>query len=84
MPPTLESIDLPLGPRIQGKVRDIWHLGSQRLIVTTDRQSAFDRVLGTIPYKGQILTAMAVWWFERTGDVIASTGNTSSLPSWSS
>ncbi len=71
MPPTLESIDLPLGPRIQGKVRDIWQLGSQRLIVTTDRQSAFDRVLGTIPYKGQILTAMAVWWFERTGDVIA-------------
>ncbi len=69
--PMLESINLPLGPRIQGKVRDIWDLGDRRLIVTTDRQSAFDRVLGTIPYKGQILTAMAVWWFERTGDVIA-------------
>ena len=69
-PPTLTTIDLPLGPKHQGKVRDIWLLGDRRLLVTTDRQSAFDVVLGTIPYKGQVLTAMAAWWFERTGDIV--------------
>lgn len=66
----LETIDLPLGRKIQGKVRDIWDIGDRRLIVTTDRQSAFDVVLGTVPLKGQVLTAMAAWWFERTTDVI--------------
>lgn len=70
MPPTLQSIDLPLGPCIRGKVRDSWDLGDRRLIVTTDRQSAFDRVLGTVPFKGQILTAMAEWWFRRTADIL--------------
>ena len=70
MPPTLQSIDLPLGPCIRGKVRDSWDLGARRLIVTTDRQSAFDRVLGTVPFKGQILTAMTEWWFRRTADLL--------------
>ncbi len=65
----LDTIDLPLGPKHQGKVRDIWLLGDRRVIVTTDRQSAFDRVLGTIPYKGQVLTQLAAWWFERTADI---------------
>jgi phosphoribosylaminoimidazole-succinocarboxamide synthase len=68
--PRLETIDLPLGPKQQGKVRDMWALGDRRLIVTTDRQSAFDVVLGTIPYKGQVLTRMAAWWFERTADIV--------------
>src|SRR5512137_2703088 len=68
--PRLDVIDLPLGPKIQGKVRDMWLLGDRRLIVTSDRQSAFDVVLGTIPYKGQVLTRMAAWWFERTADVV--------------
>ncbi len=68
--PRLEAIDLPLGPRLQGKVRDMWLLDGRLLIVTTDRQSAFDVVLGTIPYKGQVLTAMTRWWFERTGDIV--------------
>jgi phosphoribosylaminoimidazole-succinocarboxamide synthase len=70
-PPRLETVDLPLGDKIQGKVRDIWDIDSgRRVIVTTDRQSAFDVVLGTIPYKGQVLTAMAAWWFERTADIV--------------
>jgi len=70
MPLTIDSIDLPLGPKLQGKVRDFWDLGDRRLILTTDRQSAFDKVLGTIPYKGQILTAMTCWWFEHCSDIV--------------
>ncbi len=66
----LFTIDLPLGTKHQGKVRDFWVIGDRRVIVTTDRQSAFDRVLGTIPYKGQVLTRMTAWWFERTRDII--------------
>ena len=67
----LDTVDLPLGPKVQGKVRDIWALpGGRRLIVTTDRQSAFDRVLGTVPYKGQVLTRLAAWWFERSADIV--------------
>jgi phosphoribosylaminoimidazole-succinocarboxamide synthase len=69
--PRLETLELPLGEKIQGKVRDIWDVGDgRRVIVTTDRQSAFDVVLGTIPYKGQLLTQMAAWWFDRTGDIV--------------
>ena len=43
----------------------------QRLIVTTDRLSAFDRVLAGVPYKGQVLNELSAWWFDRTADVIA-------------
>lgn len=66
----LETLDLPLGPKIQGKVRDSWRLDGRRIILTTDRQSAFDRVLGTVPYKGQVLTRLAAWWFQRTADAV--------------
>ena len=66
----LETLDLPLGPKARGKVRDLWDVDDRRIIVTTDRQSAFDRVLGTVPYKGQVLTAMAAWWFGRTTDIV--------------
>jgi phosphoribosylaminoimidazole-succinocarboxamide synthase len=71
---TLERADLllpGLGACQRGKVRDAWPLpGSRRLIVTTDRVSAFDRVLGTIPFKGQVLNLLSAWWFERTADLI--------------
>lgn len=69
-PARLETVDLPLGTKHQGKVRDFWVLPDRRVIVTTDRQSAFDVVLGTVPYKGQVLTRMARWWFERTSDIV--------------
>ena len=54
----------------QGKVRDIYRLPDRRILVTTDRQSAFDHVLGTIPLKGQVLNRMAQYWFERTADIV--------------
>jgi phosphoribosylaminoimidazole-succinocarboxamide synthase len=49
-----------------GKVRDWCKQGDRRVIVTTDRISAFDRILGTIPFKGQVLNQLAAYWFERT------------------
>ena len=44
---------------------------AQRLFVTTDRLSAFDRILAGVPYKGQVLNQLAAWWFDRTRDVVA-------------
>lgn len=54
----------------RGKVRDIYLLEGRRILVTTDRQSAFDHVLGTIPLKGQVLNRIALHWFERTADIV--------------
>jgi phosphoribosylaminoimidazole-succinocarboxamide synthase len=66
------TIDLPLGDRRDGKVRASWACGDdRRLIVTTDRLSAFDRVLAGVPYKGQVLNELSAWWFERTAQLIA-------------
>jgi phosphoribosylaminoimidazole-succinocarboxamide synthase len=67
----LESVTLPwLGNFYGGKVRDNWSLADgRRVLVTTDRISAFDRVLGTIPLKGQVLSQLSAFWFERTADV---------------
>jgi phosphoribosylaminoimidazole-succinocarboxamide synthase len=67
---TLESTRFEgLGERYEGKVRDNYSRGGRRFIVVTDRISAFDRILGTIPFKGQVLNRLAAWWFERTKDV---------------
>lgn len=70
------EVDLPLPDRRDGKVRSSWACGSddvgrpRRLIVTTDRLSAFDRVLAGVTYKGQVLNQLAAWWFERTADLV--------------
>ena len=57
-------------PPRRGKIRDIYNLGDQMLIVTTDRISAFDVVYPTlIPHKGESLHALSVYWFERTGSI---------------
>ena len=70
--PTLASLELDLPDHRSGKVRESWRLPEgRRLIVTTDRISAFDRVIGTVPHKGQVLNQVAAWWFARTGDVVA-------------
>ncbi len=55
----------------RGKVRDVYDLGSQLLIVATDRISAFDYVLGSgIPDKGKVLTQLSAFWFDHFGDVV--------------
>jgi phosphoribosylaminoimidazole-succinocarboxamide synthase len=55
----------------RGKVRDILDAGNEMVIVTTDRISAFDRVLTTIPCKGEVLNRISLHWFERTEDIVA-------------
>lgn len=53
-----------------GKVRDNYDLpDGRRIIIASDRISAFDRILAAIPFKGQVLTQTARFWFERTGDI---------------
>jgi phosphoribosylaminoimidazole-succinocarboxamide synthase len=72
IPYALQRIDLPeLGDRQEGKVRDIYVVDDRRVLITTDRVSAFDRVLGAIPYKGQVLNQLSAWWFDQLKDMVA-------------
>jgi phosphoribosylaminoimidazole-succinocarboxamide synthase len=67
----LENVDLPLPDRVEGKVRVSYALpNNQRLFITTDRLSAFDRVLATVPGKGRVLNELSFWWFEQLRDVV--------------
>ena len=61
-----------LGPLTTGKVRDIVDLGDTLALIATDRISAFDHVLGTVPYRGQVLNELAAWWFEEIADLVPS------------
>jgi len=66
------AVDLDLPDRRVGKVRVSYSLGEQhRLFVTTDRLSAFDRIISGVPWKGQVLNQLAAWWFESTRDIVA-------------
>ncbi|MBN2454093.1 phosphoribosylaminoimidazolesuccinocarboxamide synthase, partial [Candidatus Woesearchaeota archaeon] len=68
---TLDKTDFRgLGEKYAGKVRDNYTKGNRMTIITTDRISAFDRVLCTIPFKGQVLNQMAVFWFNKTKDIV--------------
>lgn len=60
----LEATIPQLGPAQKGKVRDVWAGESKRIMVTTDRQSAFDRIIGTIPGKGAVLNLSSGFWFD--------------------
>jgi phosphoribosylaminoimidazole-succinocarboxamide synthase len=70
LPHTLVRSDLGIGTRVEGKVRDIYRVGERLALVTTDRVSAFDVILGTVPFKGEILTRLALFGFERTKDIV--------------
>ena len=73
LPSCLKEIPLPASPAyrlIHGKVRDIVDNGQELFIVTTDRISAFDRVLSTIPCKGEVLNTISLFWFENTRDIL--------------
>lgn len=65
-----ETSGLGIGRCKRGKVRDIYDLGDRLLLVTTDRQSAFDRVLASVPFKGQVLNRVSAWWFEKTEHIV--------------
>jgi phosphoribosylaminoimidazole-succinocarboxamide synthase len=76
IPHCLTATDLPLTAKsltkkYVGKVRDTYEMSDGRLLlVTTDRQSGFDRLLGAIPFKGQVLNRTSLYWFEQTRDII--------------
>ncbi len=66
LPRTLRESALPLGVLRRGKVRDVYELGDRLLLVASDRLSAFDVILTTIPGKGEVLTGLAEYWFRQT------------------
>jgi phosphoribosylaminoimidazole-succinocarboxamide synthase len=72
LPAPFTHSDQPaLGTRHSGKVRDWYDLrDGRRALIVTDRISAFDRVLGAIPYKGQVLNQLAAFWFDHTRDLV--------------
>lgn len=65
-----ETTFINLPGRRKGKVRDTFDLGDKLLLITTDRQSAFDRILANIPFKGQVLNQVSGFWFENTRDIV--------------
>jgi phosphoribosylaminoimidazole-succinocarboxamide synthase len=68
---TLDQVEFPAEAAAErGKVREWCRMGDRRVIVTTDRISAFDCILGTIPFKGQVLNQLAEFWFEKTAAVV--------------
>ncbi len=71
LPYALTQVDLVgYGPKQTGKVREMYQHQGRRILITTDRISAFDRVLGAIPYKGQMLNLMSAWWFDQLADIV--------------
>lgn len=63
--------EIEMRPDSQGKVRDLYDLGDELLIVATDRISAFDYILeDEIPYKGEVLTKLSLFWFDLLGETI--------------
>ncbi len=71
IPECVTATDLPLSAKYPGKVRDTYDLGDGRLLlVTTDRQSGFDRMLGAIPFKGQVLNRTSLYWFDQTRGIV--------------
>jgi len=72
LPAPFTDLTLDLPDRRVGKVRISYGLpDDERLFVTTDRLSAFDRVVAAVPYKGQVLNELAAWWFANTADIVA-------------
>ena len=64
---TLERTDLQgIGQRTEYKVRDCYVRGETRVIVVTDRVSAFDVIVGTLPFKGLVLNQLAAFWLEKS------------------
>ncbi len=70
IPECLVETGLALPEKKRGKVRDQYRRDDTLVLITTDRQSAFDRVLASVPFKGQVLNLTSAWWFEQTREVI--------------
>jgi phosphoribosylaminoimidazole-succinocarboxamide synthase len=68
--PSLPGFSAGDRPVVRGKVRDVVQGEESLLLVASDRISAFDRVLTTVPFKGEVLSRVSAWWFERCSDII--------------
>jgi len=68
---TLDVTDFQgIGSKYVGKVRDVYTSGNRKILIATDRQSAFDVPWCTIPLKGQVLNQISAWWFEQIADIM--------------
>ncbi len=67
---TLKETNFKIGKKYSGKVRDTYVSDDKVFLITSDRISAFDRVLTTIPFKGQVLNQISQFWFDKTKDII--------------
>ena len=63
---TIQDTNIGAPNKKVGKVRDAYFLDDKVIMISTDRQSAFDRVLAAIPYKGAVLNSVSAWWFKKT------------------
>lgn len=64
------DIDIAHTSKHRGKVRDVYTTDKFIVMVATDRQSAFDRQLASIPFKGQVLNQTSKWWFDKTSHIV--------------
>ena len=62
---TIQDTNISAPNKKVGKVRDAYFLDEKVVMISTDRQSAFDRVLAAIPYKGAVLNSVSAWWFKK-------------------
>lgn len=68
---TLSNLNLDLPGHYSGKVRESWPVSqNRRILVTTDRLSAFDRIIGLVENKGQVLNQLSAWWFDKTNSIV--------------
>jgi len=68
---TLVATDLAgLGEKYDGKVRDCYAAKNEMWLVATDRLSAFDAIVTSLPFKGQVLNRLSAWWFDQTKDLV--------------
>jgi len=70
LPKVLKTVELPLGKKHQGKVRDFYYAKDRRILITTDRQSAFNYNLGYIPFKGSVLNLLSQFWFKKAKKIV--------------
>ncbi|WP_119068452.1 phosphoribosylaminoimidazolesuccinocarboxamide synthase [Aggregatilinea lenta] len=71
IPQALESIDLPGLAGERGQVRDNFVLqDGRRVVISTDRFTIFNQQVGLVPYKGQVLNQLTLWWFEQTANIM--------------
>src|SRR3989344_7323044 len=72
IPQAINSVSYSkLGKKHSGKVRDWFVRNNLRILIATDRISAFDKVLGYVPFRGAVLNLLSHFWFEKTRDIVS-------------